>query len=87
MARLRWLENARTGDEGTVCLDTHPIFFDDTGAKIYASASGTLDLVATTIAVTGDMTVSGAFEVAGALTYGSEVISLDQTLDLSLIHI
>ena len=74
MARLRWLENARTGSEGTVCLATHPIFFDDTNAKIYASTSGTLALVATTIAITGNLTVSGTATITGTLTgAGTEI--------------
>ncbi len=78
MARLRWLENARAGDEGTVCTHDNKLFFDDTGAYIRASASGTLDLVATTIAITGDVTVSGS------LTTGSQTISLNQDLQGTL---
>ncbi len=65
MARLRWLENARTGDEGTVCTHNNKLFFDDTNAYIYASASATLDLVATTVAITGNLTVSGSVAKAG----------------------
>jgi len=74
MARLRWMENARTGDEGTVCTHDNKLFFDDDDAYINASASGTLDLVATTIAITGDLTVSGS------LTYGSAAVNLNQNL-------
>lgn len=84
MARLRWLENARTGDEGTVCTHTNKLFFDDTSAYINASASGTLDLVATTIAVTGNQTISGSLVITGGLTYGSETVSLNQNLQGTL---
>ena len=57
MARLRWMENSRAGEEGTTCTHANKLFFDDENAYINASASGTLDLVATTIAITGDLTV------------------------------
>lgn len=65
MARLRYIENARTGDAGSVVTHDNKLFFDDTGAYINASASGTLDLVATTIAITGNLTVSGSIAKAG----------------------
>lgn len=84
MARLRWLENARTGDEGTVCTHTNKLFFDDANAYINASASGTLDLVATTVAITGNQTISGDLAVTGGLTYGSETVSLNQSLQGTL---
>jgi len=74
MARLRWMENARTGDEGTVCTHDNKLFFDDDDAYINASASGTLDLVATTVKITGDL------DVSGGLSYGSETVSLNQSL-------
>ena len=74
MARLRYIENARTGDAGSVCTNDSKLFFDDTGAYVYASASGTLALVATTIAITGDLTVSGAATITGTLTgAGTEI--------------
>lgn len=74
MARLRYVENARTGDAGSVCTNDSKLFFDDTGAYIYASPSGTLNLVATTVAITGDITVSGSY------TYGSGSVPLSQSL-------
>ena len=74
MARLRWMENSRFGEEGTTCTHDNKLFFDDENAYINASASGTLALVATTVAVTGDLTVSGS------ITYDTINVPLDQTL-------
>ena len=74
MARLRYIENARTGDPGSVCTHDNKLFFEDENAYIYASASATLDLVATTVAITGNVTVSGS------LTTASQTISLNQDL-------
>ncbi|GAI21085.1 unnamed protein product, partial [marine sediment metagenome] len=59
MARLRYLENARTGKAGTMCTHNNKLFFEDENAYINASASGQLDLVATKVAITGNLTVSG----------------------------
>jgi len=59
MARLRWMENSRAGEEGTTCTHANKLFFDDENAYINASASGTLDLVATTVKITGDLDVTG----------------------------
>ena len=74
MARLRYIENARTGDAGAVVTHDNKLFFDDDNAYINASSSGTLDLVATTVAITGNLTVSGS------LSYGSEAVTLNQSL-------
>jgi len=74
MARLRYIENARVGDAGSVVTNDSKLFFDDTSAYIYASASGTLDLVATTVKITGNL------DITGSLSYGSETVSLNQNL-------
>ena len=74
MARLRYMENSRAGEEGTTCTHKNKLFFDDENAYINASASGTLDLVATTVQITGDL------DVSGALSYGSETVNLSQNL-------
>lgn len=57
---------------------TYKAYFYDASAYINSSTSGTLDLVATTIAITGNVTISGS------LSYGSETVSLSQDLQGTL---
>jgi len=50
----------------SVCLNsTYKLYFRDTSQYIYSSAASTLDIVAATVAITGDLTVSGS------ITYGA----------------
>ena len=81
MARLRWMENSRFGEEGTTCTHDNKLFFDDENAYINASATGALALNATTVTLTATtVTVSGNLDITGSITYGSEVVSLNQNL-------
>ena len=57
---------------------TYKTYYYDTNAYIYSSTSTQLDLVATTIAVTGNLTVSGS------LTYGSVAVTLAQDIQATL---
>ena len=64
MARLRYIENARTGDAGSVVLNDSKLFFDDTGAYINCSTSNQLELVATTVKITGALVTGNVVSAA-----------------------
>jgi len=57
---------------------TYRTYYYDTDASIYGSSSGVLALKATTIAIAGNVTISGS------LSYGSETVSLNQSLQGTL---
>lgn len=59
---------------------TYKVYFRNTTTYINSSADGTLALVGTTIAITGNATVSGTLIVTGALSYGSVSVPLAQTV-------
>ncbi len=77
MARLRYLQNKRSGAAGTISKSTNKIYFFDDNAYIYGSSSGVLNLTATTLdfdATTLDIDattiqLTGALELTGDLTY------------------
>jgi len=53
---------------------TYKEYFYDTSQYIYSSASGTLNIVGATVAVTGNLTISGTCTVTGSLTYGATAV-------------
>ena len=59
MARLRYLQNKRSGAAGTISKSTNRIYFFDDNAYIYAASSGVLHIVATTINLDGAFTFTG----------------------------
>jgi len=59
---------------------TYKAYFRNSTTYINSSADGTLALVGTTVAITGDATISGTLNVTGSLTYGSVSVPLNQTV-------
>lgn len=69
MARLRYLQNARTGTAGTISKDTKPIQFYDDDMYIYASADGVLEIVSDTTLTLTAPTINIASSTVSAFTY------------------
>ena len=59
MARLRYLQNKRSGAAGTISKADKRIYFYDDNAYIYAASSGVLHIVATTINIDGNFAFTG----------------------------
>lgn len=69
MARLRYLQNARTGTAGTICKSTYPLQFFDDDSYIYASESGVLHIVAPTSITLTSPTINYTTSTVSAFTY------------------
>ena len=91
MARLRYLQNKRSGAAGTISKSDKRIYFFDDNAYIYGSSSGVLNLTATTLdlnattitldgalELTGDLTYTGTLSVVGVMTF-SDTLNATQT--------
>jgi len=68
MARLRYLQNKRSGAAGTISKADKRIYFFDDNAYIYGSSSGVLNITATTLNLTGILGFSGAQALDDVLT-------------------
>jgi len=83
MARLRYIENARTGSAGTICKGTNKLQFFDDDSYIYASEAGVLNVVAGTELVleATTITLNGAFAFSGtdSLALGTSASPLTLT--------
>lgn len=90
MARLRYLQNKRSGAAGTISKSTNKIYFYDDGMYIGATADGTLALLSdTTLNIEGTtalnltgttITLTGAVTVDGDITFsGSDLVLVTVT--------
>jgi len=88
MARLRYLQNKRSGAAGTISKADKRIYFYDDDAYIYGSSSGVLNLTATTLDLNAttitldatDIELTGAVTVDGDVTFtGNDLISVTVT--------
>ena len=86
MARLRYLQNKRSGAAGTISKSTNKLYFFDDNAYIYGASSGVLHIVATTINLDGAFTFTGTDKlslgtnsVPLTLTAGTPIFTLYST--------
>jgi len=69
MARLRYLQNKRSGAAGTIVKSTGKLYFYDDGMYIYASADGALEIVSDTSITLTAPTVNTTSSTVSAFTY------------------
>jgi len=97
MARLRYLQNKRSGAAGTISKATNRIYFYDDGMYVYASADGVLNLISdTTLNIEGTtalnltaatITLTGAVTVDGNVTFtGDDLIAVTVTDPTSAVN-
>ncbi|GAG81497.1 unnamed protein product, partial [marine sediment metagenome] len=91
MARLRYLQNKRSGTHGTICKSTEKVYFYDDDMYIGAYTDGALDLVSNDelwlfgndIIMVGDVHVLGDFDHGEEEPGGTFSITLEDPTEAS----